>query len=243
MGLIRVAMADAILTSLWVFSVPILRVLTTIIASTVGVEPKSLSGLFISINLSTSFMLIFILVGAALGGASYNPTTTVSLYAAGLKPSGSLSLKTMAVRFPAQAAGGVVGVKAILQAMPRTYRNLLKGPSLKVDLHTGGLAEGILSFGLCFSLLLVMVRGPKNLWVKIWLVKAATAGLVVIGGKYTGPCMNPANAYGWAYANNWHNSWDLFYVYWICPLIGATSAAWVFRFLFNPTINPKPKQA
>ncbi|XP_012072811.1 aquaporin SIP1-1-like [Jatropha curcas] len=108
-------MADATLTSLWVFRVPILCVLTSIIASTISLEPKSLSGLFMSTNLSTSFMLTFILEGTALGGARYNPTTTVSLYVVGLKPSGSFSLTTIVVRFPAQAAGGAVGIKTILQ--------------------------------------------------------------------------------------------------------------------------------
>jgi len=36
-------------------------------------------------------------------------------------------------------------------------------------------------------------------------------------------------AFGWAYVNNWHNTWEQFYVYWICPFIGAILAAWVFR--------------
>ncbi|KDP22726.1 hypothetical protein JCGZ_01828 [Jatropha curcas] len=233
-------MADSILTTMWVFSLPFLGIFTSIIASNIGVEPKSIPALFIAINIATPFVLIFSLIGAALGGASFNPTTTVSLYAAGLKP--DVSLISMAIRFPAQAAGGVFGAKAILQFMPIKYKNFLKGPSLKVDLHTGATAEGVLSFVFCLFLLIVLVKGPKNFLVKVWLLAVATVGLVVTGGKYTGPSLNPANAYGWAYMNNWHNSWELFYVYWICPLIGATLAAWVFRLLFSfspPVVKPK----
>lgn len=240
MGLIKAAIGDAILTSMWVFSMPFLGIFSSTIAEFIGVEAKSLASLFITINLATCFVLTFSLIGAALGGASFNPTTTLSFYAAGIKP--DASLMSMAVRFPAQAAGGVGGATAILQAMPRKYKHLLKGPSLKVDLHTGAVAEGAFTFVFCLALLLVMLKGPKNLLLKVWMVAVVTVGLVISGRRYTGPSLNPANAYGWAYVNNWHNTWDLFYVYWICPFVGAILAAWVFRYLFKAPIK-KDKQA
>ncbi|KAG8640614.1 aquaporin SIP1-1-like [Manihot esculenta] len=240
MGLIKAAIGDAILTSMWVFSMPFLGIFSSTIAEFIGVEAKSLASLFITINLATCFVLTFSLIGAALGGASFNPTTTLSFYAAGIKP--DASLMSMAVRFPAQAAGGVGGATAILQAMPGKYKHLLKGPSLKVDLHTGAVAEGAFTFVFCLALLLVMLKGPKNLLLKVWMVAVVTVGLVISGRRYTGPSLNPANAYGWAYVNNWHNTWDLFYVYWICPFVGAILAAWVFRYLFKAPIK-KDKQA
>lgn len=240
MGLIKAAIGDAILTSMWVFSMPFLGIFSSTIAEFIGVEAKSLASLFITINLATCFVLTFSLIGAALGGASFNPTTTLSFYAAGIKP--DASLMSMAVRFPAQAAGGVGGATAILQAMPGKYKHLLKGPSLKVDLHTGAVAEGAFTFVFCLALLLVMLKGPKNLLLKVWMVAVVTVGLVISGRRYTGPSLNPANAYGWAYVNNWHNTWDLFYVYWICPCVGAILAAWVFRYLFKAPIK-KDKQA
>lgn len=240
MGVIKGAMADAILTSMFVFSMPYLGVFASIIAAYLGVEAKSIAGLFITINVATVFMLTFSLIGAAFGGASFNPNTTVALYAAGLKP--DVSLLSMAVRFPAQAAAGVVGAKAIMQVMPEQYKHVLKGPSLKVDLHTGAIAEGVLTFVLCLALLLILLKGPKKFLLKIWLLAATTVGCVIAGGKYTGPAMNPANAYGWAYVNNWHNTWELFYVYWICPFIGGTLAAWVFRSLFK-AVPVKHKKA
>ncbi|XP_050208365.1 aquaporin SIP1-1-like [Mercurialis annua] len=242
MGAIKSAIGDAILTSMWVFSLPFLGISSSIIATYFQIEPKSTLSLLITINLATLLYLIFSLMGAALGGASFNPATTLTVHAAGVKPDSSLL--SMAVRFPAQAAGGVGGALAILELMPEKYKHVLKGPSLKADLHTGAVAEGVLSFVVCFCFLVIMFKGPKNFLVKLWLLACVITGLVITGGKYTGPAMNPANAYGWAFVNNWHNSWELFYVYWIGPFIGAVLSAWVYRFLFKPAaVSTKKKQA
>ncbi|KAJ6674685.1 AQUAPORIN SIP1-1 [Salix viminalis] len=195
MGAIKGAMVDGILTCMWVFSVPLLGVFSSIVAAYVGVEALSMAGLFITINVAALFMLTFSLIGAACGGASFNPATTITLYTAGLKP--DASLMSMALRFPVQAAGGVVGAMAITE-------------------------------------------GPRNIVLKVWLLAVATVGLIMAGGKYTGPSMNPANAYGWAYLSNRHATWDFFYVYWICPFIGATLAALISKFLLQaPPIKDK----
>lgn len=50
-------------------------------------------------------------------------------------------------------------------------------------------------------------------------------------------------AFGWAYVNNWHNTWEQFYVYWICPFIGAVLAAWIFRIVFPAPAPVKQKKA
>ncbi|KAM5580623.1 aquaporin SIP1-1-like [Rosa sericea] len=238
-NLIKAAVGDAILTSMFVFIGPIMRVFTSIIASFLGFQARSLVGRFITTIHATVLVLIFSMIGKLLGGASFNPSTTVSLYAAGLNP--GTSLISMAVQFPAQAAGGAGGAKAILQVMPKKYEHFVKGPSLKVDVKSGAIAEGFFTFSLCFSLLWVMLRGPKNLFLQIWLVKVATVGLAIVGSGYTGPSMNPANAFGWAYVDNWHNTWELFFVYWVGPLIGAVLAARVFKILFPPPETKEKK--
>lgn len=84
-----------------------------------------------------------------------------------------------------------------------------------------------------------MLKGPKNPWLKVYLLSVATLVLVIIGSGYTGPSMNPANAFGWAYMNNKHNTWEQFYVFWICPLVGASSAAMVYRSLFMSPVKEK----
>lgn len=39
-------------------------------------------------------------------------------------------------------------------------------------------------------------------------------------------------AYGWAYLDGRHNTWEQFYVYWIPSFTGAILAGWIFRFIF-----------
>ncbi|GLT78004.1 hypothetical protein SLA2020_495550 [Shorea laevis] len=232
MGAIKAAIGDAVLTFMWVFSASTLGAATTVTARALGIEGLVWPSVFITTVLVFVLVFFFTLIANALGGASFNPTGTASFYAAGLGPD---TLFSMALRFPAQAAGAVGGALAIMEVMPKNYKHMLGGPSLKVDLHIGAIAEGVLTFLISFAVLVIVLRGPRSPILKTWLLAMATVALVIAGSNYTGPSMNPANAFGWAYVNNWHNTWEQFYVYWICPFVGAILAAWVFRALFPPT--------
>ncbi|XP_058734882.1 aquaporin SIP1-2-like [Vicia villosa] len=237
MGVIKSAISDAILTSIFVFFISTLRILTSKTAFLLNLEPVSLPGLFITTILNTIIILTITLIGRILGGASFNPSSTISFYTLGLRPDSSLL--SMSIRFPAQAIGGAIGIKAILHVIPSEYLHMVKGPSLKVDIHTGAIAEGVLSFTHNFVIILVMLRGPKNPWLKVYLLSVTTLVLVVLGSGYTGPSLNPANAFGWAYVNDKHNTLEQFYVFWICPLIGASLAALVYRFAFMSPVKEK----
>ena len=92
-----------------------------------------------------------------------------------------------------QAAGAVGGALAIMEVMPEQYKHMIVGPSLKVDTHTGAIAEGVLTFVITFAVLLIILRGPQNAIFKTWLLAIATVALVMSGTAYTGPSMNPAN--------------------------------------------------
>ncbi|KAK4770142.1 hypothetical protein SAY87_030674 [Trapa incisa] len=238
MGAIKLAAADAVMTFTWIFFASTLGAATAVIASLIGLSQEVLPWASLAITTALVFVLVtvFEIIGNALGGASFNPTATASFYAAGI---GSDDLLSMALRFPAQAVGAVAGVLAITEVMPAQHKHMLGGPSLKVDLHTGAIAEGVLTFIITFAVLLIILRGPKSPFIKTWLLAVATVAVVVAGSPYTGPSMNPANAFGWAYVNNWHNTWEQFYVYWICPFVGAILAAWVFRVLFPPPMKQK----
>ncbi|KAJ7976351.1 Aquaporin SIP1-1 like [Quillaja saponaria] len=244
MGAIKAAIGDAVLTFMWVFSASLLGLGTELITKTLGIQSNSHGGLhfpslFITTVLVFILVFLFTIVGDALGGASFNPTGTASFYAAGL---GLDTLFSMALRFPAQAAGAVGGALAVMEVMPIQYKHMLGGPTLKVDLHTGAIAEGVLTFLISFCVLVIVLRGPQSSILKTWLLAVSTVVFVVAGSAYTGPSMNPANAFGWAYVNNWHDTWEQFYVYWICPFIGAILAAWVFRVIFPPP-GKKQKKA
>ncbi|GMP87235.1 hypothetical protein CsSME_00039686 [Camellia sinensis var. sinensis] len=97
MGLIKAAIGDAVLTFMWVFCASTLGAVTSIIASASGVQ--GMATLFITTVLVFILLLVFGIIGDALGGASFNPTGTAAFYAAGAS---SDSLFSMALRFPAQ---------------------------------------------------------------------------------------------------------------------------------------------
>ncbi|XP_076896457.1 aquaporin SIP1-2-like [Bidens hawaiensis] len=234
MGLIKVAVGDSVLTFLWVFCASCLGAATSVIAKAIGIQ--GMASLFITMSLVFILLFVFGFVGAVLGGASFNPTGTAAFYAVGV---GGDSLISAAVRFPAQAVGAVGGAFAALELMPSKYKYTLGGPSLKVDMHTGALAESILTFTSTMCVLYIILRGPKSIIMKNWLLSMSMMTLVFFGRGYTGPSMNPANAFGWAYVNNRHNTWEQFYVYWISPFVGAISAAWIFRFVFPPPSKVK----
>ncbi|PHT43457.1 Aquaporin SIP1-1 [Capsicum baccatum] len=238
MGAVKAAIADFVLTMMWVFCSATLGVFTYLIASAFGIV-QPMASLFITTFLLFVLFFVFGIVGDALGGAAFNPAGTAAFYAAGV---GKDSLFTVATRFPAQAAGAVAGALAILEVVPTQFKHMLGGPSLKVDLHNGAIAEGILTFVMTFLVFMIVLKGPKNAVLKNWLLAMSTVTMVVAGSKYTGPSMNPANAFGWAYINNMHNTWEQLYVYWICPFIGAIMAAWTFRAVFPAPVKPKPKQ-
>ncbi|XP_010907755.1 aquaporin SIP1-2 isoform X2 [Elaeis guineensis] len=239
MGAIKAAVGDAVITFLWVFCVSSVGALTTVIASALQVQGAAYS-LVITTTLIFLLLFVFSPICDAIGGASFNPTGTAAFYAAGF---GGDNLVSMALRFPAQAAGAVGGALAIAELMPRPYKHMLGGPSLKVDLHTGAAAEGVLTFCITLAVLWIVIKGPSSAFVKTWLLAVTTVTFVLAGAGYTGPSMNPANAFGWAYINNRHNTWEQFYVYWICPFSGAILAAWVFKFLFPPPPKAKAKKA
>ncbi|KAJ8623605.1 hypothetical protein MRB53_032134 [Persea americana] len=235
MGLVKMALADAVITFVWVSCASTMGIFTSLISSALEMRgPASI--LLITTLLIFLLVFVFNLIGEAMGGASFNPTGTASFYAAGV---GNDNLISMAFRLPAQAAGAVGGTIAITELIPVQYRHMLGGPYLKVDLHTGAIAEGVLTFIISFIVLFIILRGPNSVLLKTWLLAISTVALIVAGSDYTGPSMNPANAFGWAYVNNRHNTWEQLYVYWVCPFVGAVLAAWTFRFIFPPVKQKK----
>ncbi|CAO2817977.1 unnamed protein product [Amaranthus hypochondriacus] len=237
--MIKLAILDFIMSFGWMFTVSTLGIATSLMAEFVGVDRQSnlIHAVFMAVIMV--HILICEVMAMVLGGASFNPTFNAAMYAAGL---GGDSLFSMALRFPAQVAGAVAGALAISEVMPTEYKHMLGGPSIKVDLHTAAMAEGLLTFLITLAVLIIILKIPGGMLVKTWLLAMTTVTLVVLGSSYTGPSMNPINAFGWAYIRKQHNTWDQFYVYWICPFIGAILAAWVFRILYPQRKKQKKVQ-
>ncbi|WZZ30063.1 hypothetical protein YC2023_013464 [Brassica napus] len=219
MGVIKSAIGDMLMTFSWVVLSATFGLQTTEIISAAGLHGITWAPLAITTFLIFVYVSLFTVV---FGSASFNPTGNAAFYAAGIPGD---TLFTLAIRLPAQAAGAAGGALAIMEFIPEKYKHMISGPSLLVDVHTGAIAETILSFGITFAVLLIILKGPRRLLAKTLLLSLATICFVVAGSKYTGPAMNPAIAFGWAYMTSSHNTWDHFYVYWISSFVGALSAA------------------
>ncbi|XP_048601724.1 aquaporin SIP1-1-like [Brassica napus] len=236
MGVVKSATGDMLMTFSWVVLSATFGLQTTEIISAAGLHGVTWAPLAITTFLIFVYVSLFTVV---FGSASFNPTGNAAFYAAGIPGD---TLFTLAIRLPAQAAGAAGGALAIMEFIPEKYKHMISGPSLLVDVHTGAIAETILSFGITFAVLLIILKGPRRLLAKTLLLSLATICFVVAGSKYTGPAMNPAIAFGWAYMTSSHNTWDHFYVYWISSFVGALSAALVFRTIFPPSPSPPRPQ-
>ncbi|MBA0803609.1 hypothetical protein Gohar_013800 [Gossypium harknessii] len=190
MGPIKIAFGDMLITFMWVFCSSMFGLFTSWIATAIGVQAISWAPIVIITFIIFVFVFIFNIIGGFLGGASFNPTGTASFYAAGV---GEDSLISMGLRFPAQAAGAVGGALAITEVMPEQYKHMIVAPSLKVDTHTGAIAEGVLTFVITLAVLFIILKGPKSEIFKTLLLAIATVAIVMSGTAYTGPSMNPAN--------------------------------------------------
>lgn len=92
-----------------------------------------------------------------------------------------------------QVAGAVAGSLALVELIPKHYHHMLDGPALKVDVQTGAIAEGVLTFVITFMIFVIVLRGPESVLLKNWLLTMVTLPLVLAGSNFTGPSMNPAN--------------------------------------------------
>ena len=86
--------------------------------------------------------------------------------------------------------GGVLAAKGFV---PPQYKHLLWGPRLMVDFNKGVISELVLTFLMTFSVLMAVFRGPNNAFVRTWLIILATYVVIILGGGYTGPSLNPAH--------------------------------------------------
>ncbi|MCI14228.1 aquaporin SIP1-1-like, partial [Trifolium medium] len=80
---------------------------------------------------------------------------------------------------------------AIKEVMPPKYSHMIGGPALKVDLHTGAIAEGVLTFVITFLVLFILLKGPRSEFMKTLLMAMSTVAMILAGSAYTGPSMNP----------------------------------------------------
>lgn len=234
---VKVAAADGILTFAWTVVTSGLGAATFVLGDYLewqGDRTPILYSIVLVLN------LIFVELSVASGGATWNPTAPMAFYVSGV---GDDTLFSLALRIPSMAIGAAGGVWAVHELMPGSFKHTLgPGPNLKGGLHQGALAEGVLTFVLTLVVLYVVLRATKNRFLQTPIIVTCALILVRFAGAYTGPAMNPSDAFGWAYFNGRHTSGEHIYVYWVTPFIGALFAAGVYRLLLSPSPSP-PSQS
>ncbi|KAI3798358.1 hypothetical protein L1987_33631 [Smallanthus sonchifolius] len=210
MWLVKAAIGDAVVTFMWIICASTIGAITSIIANMIGVQ--GMASLAITTSLIFVISVLFGLIADAFGGASFNATGAIDFYIADAGGDDDTLMSTV-IRFPAQAVGAVGGVLALMELMPLEYKHMLEGPTPKVDLHTGAIAEGVLTFAITFVVLLIIIKGPKSLFWKNWMLSGSDRSWFKLHGSFNESCQ-----------------W-------------AILAAWFYRLVFPPPPASKPKTA
>lgn len=162
----------------------------------------------------------------AICGAHFNPAVTFALLVGGkICPSRALAYFVSQLLGSIVAAGvmmNISGANVVATAAPNLAPHL--------SIATGIFIEAILTFFFVFVFYgtLVDTRAPKTGPLGIGLAFALG---VLVGGPFTGAAMNPARAFGPAFAaGHWTNQ----FIYWLGPLLGGLLAGTVYgRFLIR----------
>ncbi|KAF8094594.1 hypothetical protein N665_0359s0035 [Sinapis alba] len=240
MNAVRSALGDMVITFFWVILSATFGLQTAAIVSAAGFHGITWAPPLITTVVVFFSISVFTVIANFLGGASFNPCGNAAFYTAGVSRD---SLFSLAIRSPAQAVGAAGGAITIMEMIPEKYKTMIGGrPSFRVDAHSGAISEVILSFCVTFLVLLIILRGPRKLLAKTFLLAIATVSVFMAGSKFTRPFMNPAIAFGWAYLHKSHNTWNHFYVYWFSSFTGAILSAMLFRSLFPPPLPVQKKQ-
>ncbi|KAK8961942.1 putative aquaporin SIP2-1 [Platanthera guangdongensis] len=220
---------DLILSFLWAWSGALIRV-TVQSFLRLG---RSIEGEALKVVLSVLCMYFFAMLGLFSRGGSYNPLAVLS---SAFSASFDGFLFAAFGRIPAQIVGSVVGVRSIREFLPE----IGYGSRLKVKIHHGALTEGFLTFMTIMTSLGLKKKDPGSFFLKTWILAIAKLSLHILGSDLTGGIMNPASAFGWAYARGDHITLEHLFVYWLAPIQATVLAVWAFK-LFLGSKESKQK--
>jgi len=178
--------------------------------------------------------LVLAAVVTALGhvsGAHVNPAVTLAVMLVGeMRP------RRAGLYIASQLIGAAVAGLTLLVVFGTDVWDpvSLGTPQLGVGVAPGTaiLVEGVLSFLLVLTVLHTAVdhRAPDAVYGLA--IGAVLAAGMLVGGPLTGAALNPARAFGPAFAAG---AWQSWYVYWIGPAAGAAVAALAFSAMRDRT--------
>ncbi|PKA55360.1 putative aquaporin SIP2-1 [Apostasia shenzhenica] len=215
MSRLRLIASDFFVSLLWVWSGSLLRYWAFRLLG-----PGNQFGvLLIKGLLAVPYLVFFAVLGRATRGGSYNPLI-VLCYAISGNFAGFLF--TVLARIPAQVYGSIVGV----WLTSSTFPGLSHGPTLDVDIHQGAFIEGSLTFMIVIIVISLKRKNPRNSAKRMWISSISKVILHFLGSDATGGVMNPATAFGWAYAQGNHITKEHICVYWLAPIEATLLGVW-----------------
>jgi aquaporin TIP len=173
-----------------------------------------------------------------ISGGALNPAVTIGLLAGGRLPA-----RDVIPYIAAEVSGAILGAFTLAAVIPASWGNpvdwgapvnALKGGQ---NLPQAIALELVLTFFLVFVVYgaIVEAKEPRLAGLAVGLIVLAD---VFIGGPFTGAAMNPARAIGpevVARVFTAANALDLWYVFWIGPIVGGVIAGLVWRVLRSHT--------
>ncbi|WOL12013.1 hypothetical protein Cni_G20777 [Canna indica] len=212
---LRLIASDYFLSFMWVLSGSIAKYFVNMI---LGSGMKSVS-LLIKGLIALLSLYYFAQLGKATGG-SYNPLL-ILCYA--ISDNFLEFLYVVLGRIPAQVIGSIMAVWFINVAFPAAAA--AAGPHLNIDVNSGALVEGLLT---CFIVILSLrLNKFPSSSKKTWIKCVAKVILHFLGSHTTGGIMNPASAFGWAYAKEEHVRKEHLCVYCLAPIEATLLIAWI----------------
>ncbi|CAN9509003.1 unnamed protein product [Ophioblennius macclurei] len=165
-----------------------------------------------------------------ISGSHFNPPFTVAIYLCG-----DLDVMMVGPYLICQLIGGVLGAgMSKMVAPPDRYHNATGG-AYRILKSEGQLTQALFAeVALTCLLTMVVLLVSRNKKTKTPLGPFLAGSTVIIngliGGKISGPCLNPVRAFGPAVmANHWTYHW----VYWAGPITGGVVAAALLRFILG----------
>lgn len=223
MSRLRLLASDFFVSFLWVWSGSLLRCLAL---RFLGFR-NSPGVLIIKGSIAVPYIVFFAWLGRATNGGSYNPLVVLCYAISG---NFAFFLFSILARIPAQVVGSVVGVWLTNIIFPGEFH----GPSLNVDIHKGTFTEGLLTFMIVIIVLSLKKKKFGSSAINTWLSSASKVILHLLGSDITGGIMNPATAFGWAYAQGTHGSKEHICVYWLAPIEATILGVWTCSLILNP---------
>ncbi|WOL16375.1 hypothetical protein Cni_G25162 [Canna indica] len=222
---------DAAMSFAWVWAGSLVKLL---VFDVLGLRHRP-EGEALKLALSVAYMFFFAWLAHISRGGAYNPLTVLS-YAFSGGPNGFFF--TAFGRIPAQVIGAVAGVLLIREIFPAIGH----GPRLSIDIHRGAWTEGLLTFMIVMVSQTLKKKDPRSFFMQTWISSISKLTLHILGSDLTGGVMNPASAFGWAFARGDHIKLEHIIVYWFAPIQATIFGIWTFRLLTEPKSKQKSEE-